>query len=78
MGLFNEVEVECPNCGEIHIHKSKAGSCCLSTNSLDTAEEEDAKDFLEDVQTGDVYCRECHHQFTAQKKVRVISGYYIG
>ncbi len=77
MGLFNEVTVECPNCGEVHIHQSKAGSCCLSTHSLDTAEEEDAKDFLEDVQAGDVYCGECGHKFTAQKKVRVITDYIL-
>ena len=78
MGLYNEVIVECPDCGETYVHQSKAGSCQLKYNSLDTAEEEDAEDFLEDVLNESVYCSECHHKFTAQKKVRKVSDYFIG
>lgn len=34
MGMFDEVEVPCPECGEKIIFQSKSGSCLLSTYSI--------------------------------------------
>ena len=63
MGLFNEVTVECPECGEIHIHQSKAGSCSLSCKAIDNADIADVQDFVDDCEIGIAFCEHCSHQF---------------
>lgn len=68
MGLFNEVTVECPECGEIHIHQSKAGSCSLSNSSINDAEPEDQRDLINEIEDG-LWCQHCSYQFSAAVRV---------
>lgn len=36
MGMFDEVNVSCPNCNDIVTFQSKAGKCILNTYTIDS------------------------------------------
>ncbi len=64
MGCFNEIEVPCPTCGEVHRHQSKAGSCRLKTNSLLDCELEDLLDLFWDITHDALSCEHCSEAIT--------------
>lgn len=72
MGSYNTVEVPCSNCGEDHIHQSKAGSCSLSHRTLATCELEDLLDIFWDVTHDNLYCEHCGNTITLPNQVSAL------
>ena len=56
MGVYDSVQVPCPECGEIREFQSKSGACVMGWYSLSDA----PADVMEDVNRhGERSCRKC-------------------
>ena len=58
MGLFNQVDVICPNCGKSNYLQSKGGSCEMATSALEQAELGDQVEVA-----GEHFCQHCGDAF---------------
>jgi len=60
MGMFDEVEIPCPNCGAIYVAQSKGGDCSLARYNLDNV----PMDVADDVTRHAPFrCDECDEVF---------------
>ena len=64
MGMFDEVIVKCPKCGEMNTLQSKGGRCVLNTYSLDDCPEDVLKGLDESF-----YCSGCEKVLKLVPKV---------
>ena len=67
MGMFDEVIVPCPTCGEVEAFQSKSGPCLLECHSLSACPE----DILADVNRHAPYlCGACSTAFSVDISTR--------
>lgn len=63
MGMFDEIKLPCPNCGEIYYAQSKSGPCVMAIVGLDDTSE-DAQDIIRDVNRHAPFrCHKCKTVF---------------
>ena len=64
MGMFDEVWLPCPQCGEKTYAQSKSGWCQLDAFEFDDAPARVLGDIVDEVQT----CSKCGTQFSVKAK----------
>jgi len=63
MGMFDEIEVECPHCKELHIEQTKLGGCSLMTYTLGSCPPHILGGLLEDQDNGfPIHCEHCNEE----------------
>lgn len=62
MGMFDEIMINCPRCGESNLEQSKAGDCNLNVYSLNDAPIE----ILESLTEEPLYCDKCGFKYEIQ------------
>ena len=68
MGMFDTIEVKCPNCGKTEDFQTKGGGCFLRYYNLKNAPE----DVLSDVNRHSPYtCAKCGIKFEVDIKKRI-------
>jgi len=56
MGMFDEILMECPNCGQMIYEQSKSGPCIMARYDFNNAPQEVLADLLH---FDDIWCDEC-------------------
>jgi transcription elongation factor Elf1 len=62
MGLFDEVAIQCPNCGKTTTFQSKYGPCNCERYSLEDAPLLVIADINDEGKSGRLYCEYCEVQ----------------
>ncbi len=63
MGMFDEVTIKCPKCGEENIEQSKAGECLLIPYTVDSCPDEVFEDIILNCP---ISCLKCKYDITAR------------
>ena len=69
MGMFNEVRLICPNCGNGFTYQSKWGECTLERFTLEDAPLSVIADVHDEGNRGRLYCEHC--ETALELKVRI-------
>jgi len=71
MGMYDDVIVYCPRCGDEHEFQSKSGPCCLKRYSLNNC----PNDVMSDINRHSPYKCDCGVELEVDVKTRQVIVY---